>query len=330
MIRRTFLGVLSGAAAWPIAAPAQKSEGKRRIGVLQGRASTDPQGQSQVQAFEQALSLLGWTRDRNVQIDYRWASGNPERITAFAKEFVSDQRDVIVAQTTSIVAALLAETRTLPIVFVAVTDPVASGFVDSFSKPGGNATGFIDLEPSLGGKWVELLIEMHPQLSRVGCIFNPETAAGGGSLYLRPFENAARSLGVEAIAQPVHDVAGIERAITALAREPVGGLIVMPDIFNGVHRDLIVSLAAREGVPAIYAFQFFPKAGGLVSYGVDLLDLYRRAASYVDRILRGVKPAELPVQLPTRFELVINLKTAKALGLNIPPTLLARADEVIE
>lgn len=330
MKRRELISIFVGAAMWPLPASAQKTERIRRVGVLLGRSQADPEGQDQVQALEQGLSRLGWTRDRDVEIDYRWAAGDPERIRALARELVNTQPDVIVAQTTKIVAALLGQTHSVPIVFVAVTDPIGSGFVANFSKPGGNATGFVDLEPSLGGKWVDVLKKIAPKLLRVHCIFNPETAAGGGSYYLHPLQIAASSLGIEAIAEPVRDADGIERAITAIAGEPDSGLVVMPDIFNGVHRKLIISLAAREQVPAIYAFRFFATEGGLVSYGIDLVDQYRQAASYLDRILRGSKAADLPVQMPTKFELVVNLKTAKALGVAIPATLLAHADEVIE
>ncbi len=238
--------------------------------------------------------------------------------------------DVIVGHTTAAIVALLRETRTIPIVFVAVTDPIGSGFVTSLSRPGGNVTGFIDLEPSLGSKWVEMLKQMVPNLTRLGCIFNPTTAAGGGSYYMNSVEAAASSLGVQAVAAPAHNAEEIERVLTSLAGDPAGGLVVMPDIFNGIHRSLIISTANRLRIPAVYAFRFFAASGGLASYGIDLIDLFRRGASYADRMLRGALAAELPVQLPTKFELVINLKTAKDLGLEIHPSLLARADEVIE
>ena len=329
MRRRNFVKLLCAAGAgWSLAAHSQ--DRLRRIGVLLGRPLADPEGEKQAQALEQGLSQLGWKRDRTVQIEYRWAGGDPERTRIFAKELVSQRPDAIVAQNTAIVTALLAETRTIPIVFVQVTDPIKSGFVASLAKPGGNASGLVDLEPSLAGKWVDLLKQIAPGLARVHCIFNPETAPGGGSYYLSPLEAAATSLGVEPMAVPVRDAAGIEQAIAAIAGEPGGGLVVMPDIFNGIHRELIVSTAARDRVPAIYAFRFFASGGGLMSYGVDILDLYRRAASYVDHVLRGSQIADLPVQLPVKFELVVNLKAARALGVNISSSLLAQADEVIE
>jgi putative tryptophan/tyrosine transport system substrate-binding protein len=329
MRRREFITLVGGAAAgWPLAARAQ--ERVRRVAVLLGRSPADADGKKQAQALEQGLSQLGWNRDRNVLVEYRWAGGDPERTRTFAKELVSQQPDVIVAQNTAIVTALLGETRTTPIVFVQVTDPIASGFVASLAKPGGNVSGLVDLEPSLAGKWVDLLKQIAFRLARVHCIFNPETAPGAGSYYLRPLEAAATSLGVEPIAALVRDAAGIEQAIAAVASEPNGGLVVMPDIFNGIHRELIISTAARDRVPAIYAFRFFASDGGLMSYGVDILDLYRRAAGYVDRVLRGSQIADIPVQLPIKFELVINLKAARALGVDVSPSLLAQADEVIE
>jgi putative tryptophan/tyrosine transport system substrate-binding protein len=276
------------------------------------------------------MQKLGWAPDHNVHFDYRWAAGDAERISTFAKEIVDARPDVIVGHTTAAVAALLRETRTIPIVFVAVTDSIGSGFVASLSRPGGNVTGFIDLEPSLGSKWVELLKQMVPSLTRLGCIFNPATAAGGGSYYMGAVKTAASSLGVQADATPAHDVEEIERVLTSLAGDPAGGLVVMPDIFNGIHRSLIISTANRLRVPAVYAFRFFAASGGLASYGIDLIDLFRRGASYADRLLRGALAADLPVQLPAKFELVINLKTAEELNLEVPPSLLARADEVIE
>ncbi|MCP3475106.1 ABC transporter substrate-binding protein [Bradyrhizobium sp. CCGUVB1N3] len=329
MRRREFITCVGAATVgWPLAARAQ--EKRRRIGVLLGRSPADPEGKQQAEALEQGLAQLGWNRDRNVLVEYRWSGGDPVRTRMLAKELVSQQPDVIVAQNTAIVTALLGETRTTPIVFVMVTDPIATGFVASLAKPGGNASGLVDLEPSLAGKWIDLLMQIAPRLARVHCIFNPETAPGAGSYYLRPLELAATSLGVEPIAAPVRDAAGIEQAIAGVASEPNGGLVVMPDIFNGIHRELIISTAARDRVPAIYAFRFFASAGGLMSYGVDVLDLYRRAAAYVDRVLRGSQIADLPVQLPIRFELVINLKAARALGVDVSPSLLAQANEVID
>ena len=329
MRRREFITLVGGAAAsWPFGTEAQQSDRVKRVGVLFARAQND--GQVHAQVFEQEMQKLGWSKDHNVRFDYRWAAGDPEHISTFAKEVVDARPDVIVGHTTAAVAALLRETRTIPIVFIGVTDPIGSGFVTSLSRPGGNVTGFVDLEPSLGSKWVELLKQMVPKLTRLGCIFNPVTAAGGGSYYMSSVETAASSLGVQAVAAPAHNAEEIERVLTSLAGDPAAGLVVMPDIFNGIHRTLIISTANHLRVPAVYAFRFFATGGGLASYGVDLTDLFRRGAAYADRVLRGALAADLPVQLPTKFELVINLKTAKDLGLEVPSPLLARADEVIE
>jgi putative ABC transport system substrate-binding protein len=331
MRRREFITLVGGAAAsWPFGTEAQQSDRLKRVGVLFVRAQNDPEGQVHPQVFEQEMQKLGWAKDHNVRYDYRWAAGDVERISTFAKEIVDGRPDVIVGHTTAAVAALRRETRTIPVVFIAVTDPIGSGFVTSLSRPGGNVTGFIDLEPSLGSKWVELLKQLVPSLTRLGCIFNPATAAGGGSYYMRSVAAGASSLGVQAVAAPVHNAEEIERVITSLAGDPAGGLVVMPDFFNGIHRSLIISTANNLRVPAVYAYRFFATGGGLASYGVDLTDLFRRGAVYADRVLRGALAADLPVQLPTKFELVINLKTAKDLGLEVPPSLLARADEVIE
>jgi putative ABC transport system substrate-binding protein len=329
MKRREFITLVGGAAAsWPRAMEA--SDRVRHVGVLFVRAQNDPGGQAHAQVFDQEMQKLGWVQDHNVHFDYRWAAGDAERMSTFAKEIVDARPDVIIGHTTAAVTALLRETRTIPIVFVAVTDPIGSDFVGSLSRPGGNVTGFIDLEPSLGSKWVELLKQMVPNLTRLGCIFNPATAVGGGSYYMSSVESAASSLGVQAVATPAHNAEEIERVLTSLAGDPAAGLVVMPDIFNGVHRTLIISTANHLRVPAVYAFRFFATGGGLASYGVDLTDLFRRGAVYTDRVLRGALAADLPVQLPTKFELVINLKTAKELGLEVPPSLVARADEVIE
>jgi putative ABC transport system substrate-binding protein len=331
MKRREFIVGLGGAAvAWPLVTRAQPSDRVKHVGVLLVRAQNDPEGQVHAQVFEQEMQRLGWAQDRDVRFDYRWAAGDAERISRFAKEIVDARPDVIVAHTTAAVTALLRETRAIPIVFVAVTDPIGSGFVTSLSRPGGNVTGFIDLEPSLGSKWVELLKQMVPNLTRLSCIFNPTTAAAGGLYYMSSVQTAGSALRVQAMAAPVHNAEEIERVLTSLAGDPAGGLVIMPDIFNGIHRSLIISTANRLRIPAVYAFRFFVASGGLASYGIDLVDLFRRGASYTDRLLRGTLAADLPVQLPTKFELVINLKTAKELGLEVPPPLLARADEVIE
>jgi putative ABC transport system substrate-binding protein len=328
MRRREFMTVLGGAAiGWPLAARAQ-GERMRRIGVLMGIAESDPARQSFVTAFTEALQELGWSSGRNIHIEYRWGAGDAERIRDFARELVEMQLDLIVGHTTPVVAALKAQTRTIPIVFTQVSDPVGSGFIDGFAKPGGNITGFTNLESSMGSKLEELLKEVAPTITRVAVMFNPDTAPDHGTYFLRPVEAAAPSLHVEVIPAPIHNDAEIESAITTLV--PGTGLIVMPDIFILAHREQILALADRHRLPAAYAYRLFAASGGLLSYGTDLTDLFRRAPRYVDRILTGTKPAELPVQQPTKFELVINLKTAKTLGLNVPLSLQAGADEVIE
>jgi putative tryptophan/tyrosine transport system substrate-binding protein len=328
MRRREFMTVLGGAAiGWPLAARAQ-GERIRRIGVLMGIAESDPARQSFVTAFTEALQELGWSSGRNIRIEYRWGAGDAERIRDFARELVEMQLDLIVGHTTPVIAALKAQTRTIPIVFTQVSDPVGSGFIDGFAKPGGSITGFTNLESSMGSKLGELLKEVAPTITRVAVMFNPDTAPDRGTYFLRPVEAAAPSLHVEVIPAPVHNDAEIESAITTLV--PGTGLIVMPDIFILAHRERILALADRHRMPAAYAYRLFAASGGLLSYGTDLADLFRRAARYVDRILTGTKPAELPVQQPTKFELVINLKTAKTLGLNVPLSLQAGADEVIE
>jgi putative ABC transport system substrate-binding protein len=330
MKRRAFITLLGSAAAWPLAARAQPSERVRQIGVLIPFAESDAEAQAQVAAFREGLQRLGWTAGRNVQFEYRWAAGEVGRIRTFAKELVELQPDVILARTTAVTAALLQETRTIPIAFVVVSDPVGDGFVASMARPGGNVTGFTNVEASLGGKWLELLKGIAPRVARVAVIFNPNTAPGGGSYYVRLVKDAAESIAVKMVATPVQDAAEIERAIDAFTREPNGSLLVLPDVTTAFHRELIIALAARHRLPAIYANRYYVASGGLVSYGVDIVDLYRSAASYVDRILKGAKPSDLPIQAPTKFELVINLKAAKAIGLDVPASLLARADEVIE
>jgi len=328
MNRRKFTAALGGVAAWSVAAHAQQGDRVRRIGVLMPFDENDPFWKLQLSAFTQALADLGWADGRNVRIDLRWAGGDLNRIRALAQGLVGLQPDIIVASGTRATAALQRETRTIPIVFVNVGDPVASGIVAALNQPGGNITGFGFLEGSMGGKWLELLSEIAPGLKRAAIMFNPDTPPA--SLYMPSFETAARSLKVEAITAPVHDEVEIATAINALGREPRAGLVVMPDIFMQVHRVPIIAAAARYNVPAVYPRSDFPRDGGLLSYGPDPVDSFRRAAPYVDRILRGEKPAELPVQLPTKFEMALNLKTAKALGLAVPPSILLRADEVIE
>jgi putative ABC transport system substrate-binding protein len=329
--RREFISLLSGAvAAWPLAARAQQPERMRRIGVLMGFAESDPGGQARVAAFREGLQKLGWTEGRNIRIDTRWATPDDvESMQRLAKELVALQPDLTLSSSTPTTAALLQQTRTIPIVFGGVSDPVHSGFVANFPRPGGNVTGFIVMEPTMAGKWLELLKEIAPRVNRVASLFNPATAPYA-EYYLNPFKAAAASFAVEAITAPVHNTSELESVIAAQARAPTSGLIVMPDTFMIAHRAEITSLAARHRLPAVYPFRFFAELSGLLSYGIDLIDNYRRAASYADRILKGAKPSELPVQAPVKFELVVNLKTAKALGLDVPLQLQQRADEVIE
>jgi len=331
MRRREFIIGLGGAAAIPAVSRAQQPvERMRRIGVLMAFDENDPEPRAWLSGFIQGLAGLGWTDGRNLGKDVRWAAGDVERMRVFAKKLVDFQPDVILANSTPATALLQRETRTIPIVFVAVSDPVGAGFVASLPRPGGNITGFGDAETAMVGKWLELLTEIAPEIKRVAAMFNPDTAAGGGSYFLPRLEAAAQLLKVELITARVHSDVEIEAVITSLGREPGGGLIVVPDGFMVVHRAPTIALAARNNVPAVYWQSLLAKDGGLLSYGSDYSDLFRRAAPYVDRILRGTKASDLPVQLPTKFELVINLKTAKALGVTVPQTLLLAADEVIE
>jgi putative ABC transport system substrate-binding protein len=300
----------------------------RRIGVLIGRDENDPEAKTEVSVFTQALAALGWTDGRNVRMEVRWAEGDANRIRTLAKELVGLQPDIILAGTTLATVAVQRETRTIPIVFASGVDPVASGIVPRLNQPGGNVTGFASTEATLGGKWLELLSEIAPGLKRAAILFNPDRPAA--SAYMPTLETAARSLKVAPIIAPVHDEAEIETTIIALGREPGGGLVVMPDGFTVAHRATIIFAAARNNVPAVYGISEATRDGGLLYYAPDQVDTYRRAATYLDRILRGAKPAELPVQLPTKFEMILNLKTAKALGLAVPPSILLRATEVIE
>jgi putative ABC transport system substrate-binding protein len=329
MRRREFITLLGGAAAaWPLAARAQQAERMRRIGVLMPRDESDPEAKRRLSVFTQALADLGWTDGRNVRMDVGWAGGDINQIRALAQQLVSLQPDIIVTGGTPATVAVQRETRTIPIVFANVGDPVASGIVGRLDRPSGNITGFANVEAPLGGKWLELLLEIAPGLKRAALVFNPNTIPriGGAA----PFETAARSLKVMPLHAPVHSDVEIEMAIIGLGREPGGGLLVPPDVFMLMHRAPIISSAARNNVPAIYGQSDFARDGGLLSYGFDPVDNFRRAASYVNRILRGEKPGDLPVQFPTKFEMVLNLKTAKALGLTVPPSILLRADEVIE
>jgi putative ABC transport system substrate-binding protein len=310
MKRREFITLLGGAAAtWPVVARAQQPDGVRRIGVLMPLAEIDPSMKLEVGAFVRRLHDLGWTEGRNLQIDYRFAAGDAERMLLLAKELVALQPDVIFCRSTPVTAALLKQTRTIPIVFAVVSDPVGDHFVESLARPGGNVTGFTNVESSLTGKWLELLKEIAPSVKRVAYIFDPKLAPGGGSYYTRLIEGTAPSFAVAPITTPVHDAVEIEHAIREFVREPNGGLLVLPDGTTNTHRGLIVALAARYRVPAIYAFRDFVADGGLMSYGVDVVDLFRRAAGYVDRILKGAKSADLPVQLPTKFGALVAIGT---------------------
>jgi putative tryptophan/tyrosine transport system substrate-binding protein len=332
MRRREFLGGIGGAAAvaWPLAARGQQPNGMRRIGVLMAHAESDPEFKAYVAAFRAGLEKLGWTEGRNIRIDFRWgALDDAEARERSAKELIALQPDLILTQNTPPTASMLKQTRTIPVVFVIVADPVGSGFVESLARPGANATGFTIMEPTIAGKWLELLKEIAPRISRAAFLFNPATTPFR-DIYLSPFKAAAASLAVEAIAAPVHDTPELESVIAAHAREPNGSLIVMPDGFLNVHRAEIVSLAARYRLPTVYPWRFFAELGGLLSYGSVQGDMFRIAATYVDRILKGEKPSALPVQAPTKYELVINLKTAKALGIEVPLFFQQRADEVIE
>jgi ABC-type uncharacterized transport system substrate-binding protein len=329
MKRREFISLLGGAAAWPLAARAQQPGGMRRIGVLMAAAADDPENQARMAAFLQGLAQLGWSDGRNVRIDIRWATTNADDLRRHAAELTALAPDVLVAATgTATVAPLLQATRTVPIVFVVVIDPVGAGFVASLARPGGNATGFTTFEYGLSGKWLELLKQIAPGMTRAAVLRDPAIASGIGQF--AAVQAVAPSLGVELSPVDVRDAPEIERAVTAFAPSGNGGLIVTASPVANRYRDLIVTLAARHRLPAVYAFRYFVTVGGLISYGPDLVDQYRRAAGYVDRILKGEKPADLPVQAPTKYEMVINFKTAKALGLDIPPMVLARADEVIE
>jgi putative ABC transport system substrate-binding protein len=331
MRRREFITLVGGAAvAWPLIARAQQPGPVRRIGVLVGYAESDSEGQALVAAFRDGLQKLGWTEGRNTRIDTRWVTpADAESMQRFAKELVALQPDLILSTNTPTTTALLQQTRTIPIVFANAGDPVGSGFVASFPRPGGNVTGFIFTEPTMAGKWLELLKEIAPRVARVAMLFNPATATYA-EYWLNPFKDAAASFAVEAIAAPVRDRSELETVFAAQAREPNGGLIVMPDSFLTAHREEITSLAARYRLPVVYPYRFFAELGGLLFYGIDLRDNFRRAATYADRILKGEKPGELPIQQPTKFQLVINLKTAKALGLDVPWFLQQSADEVIE
>jgi putative ABC transport system substrate-binding protein len=332
MRRRDFIAALGSAAgAWPFAAHAQQGERVRRIGVLVGGITeTDPQSRIRLKALREGLAQAGWSEGRNLRIDYRWPGTDPDRMRILAAELVANVPDAIFAHSTPATIGLLQATRNIPIVFASVSDPVGDGVVAEFAHPGGNVTGFTNVEGSIGGKWAEILKEIAPTVVRAGFLFNPAVSPGGGSYFLRPFEAAAPSFNLQPIAIPVQDIADVENALASLAAGKNGGLIVNSDIFMLSNRAAIIEAAARYRVPAIYPNDYFAADGGLIAYGTDESDLWRRAASYLDRILRGEKPSDLPVQAPTKFQLIINVRTAKALGLNVPGALLTRADEVIE
>jgi len=328
MKRRAFIALLRGAAAWPLAARAQQGERMRRIGVFLPYAASDLESMSRITALLQGMQELGWTDRRNVRIEFRWGAGDARQYSKIAAELIALTPDVVVALGTLAVSALQRATRTVPIVFVQVSDPVGGGIVETLARPGGNATGFAAPEYVTSGKYLELLKEMAPQVTRAAVTRDPANVAG--TAQFAAIQTAASSLGVELRPVDVRDAAEIERSITTFARQPNRGLIVTASAPAQIHRALIIPLAAQHRLPAVYPYRFFVTEGGLISYGPDTIDQFRRAAGYVDRILKGEKPADLPVQAPTKFELVINLKTAKALGLTVPDSLLARADEVIE
>jgi putative tryptophan/tyrosine transport system substrate-binding protein len=328
MKRREFITLLVGAAAWPITARAQEPGPMRRIGVLVNRAAGDPDGQARLAEFQGALQQLGWSDGRNARIDTRWGGNDLDRERKYAAELVALAPDIILASGTVSVVALRHVTRTVPIVFAGVADPVGAGLVDSLARPGGNVTGFMNFEYNLSGKWLELLKQIAPQVTRAAVLRNSETPAGIGQF--SAIQAVAPSLGVEVSPIGVHDIGEIERAVATFARSTNGGLVVTASVLSSVPRDLIIRLAAAYKLPAVYPYRPMVTGGGLISYGPDLIDQFRQAAGYVDRILKGEKPADLPVQAPTKYKLVINLKTAKVMGLAVPETLLARADEVIE
>jgi putative tryptophan/tyrosine transport system substrate-binding protein len=330
MRRRHFIALLGGvAASWQLKARAQQSDRMRRIGVLIGFTETDPAVQSWLAAFRDALAKLGWVEGNNLRIEIRWAGYDPDRMRTFAKELVDLRPDAILSVTTPVTGALVRETQTIPIVIATVADPISSGFVTNLGRPGGNLTGFALYEPSMGGKWLEMLKQIAPGVTRVALLFNPATSVPV-KFYMASIQVAASSFGVQTSTAPVHGKDEIDGVVAALASNPGAGLIVMPDLFNTINRDLIIAVAARYRVPAIYFFRSFADSGGLISYGPDFAPQYPQAAEYIDRILKGEKPGDLPIQMPIKVPLIINLKTANAIGLDVPHGLLNAADEVIE
>lgn len=334
-MRRRAFGILIGSLATtpamrPSPVSAQQGDSVRRLGILLPYAESDAESRSNLAVLSKELTRLGWNEGRNLRIDVRWSGGDSAKVPFLAREIVADRPDVILSRSLQATAALARETRTIPIIFVVVSDPVGDGLVDSFARPGRNVTGFTNVEASLCGKWLQLLKEIKPGITRVAVVYGPATAASGGAYYLRLAEEAAATLALKIVATPIRDGAEIGDAISAFAGAGGGGLLVTPDATTTLHRAAIFAAAARHKLPAVYAFRYFTAEGGLASYGTDVEDLYRRASTYVDRVLRGAKPNDLPVQAPVKFDMAINLKTAKALGLTIPPSLLARADEIIE
>ncbi len=328
MRRRDLITLLGGAAAWPLAAGAQKSGGVPRIGVLMNAGENDPEWRSYAAAFRDGLRKLGWVESRNIRIDYRWAAGDASRLRDFAAELVGMMPDLILAGGIAALVPLQQMTRTIPIVFAGASDPTAAGFITSLARPGGNITGFVFLEPAIGVKWLELIKEIAPRVTRVAVIYDEANPAWPE--YLRAIQAGAQSLGVQVLASPVHNAAELEQTINAFAREPNSGLIVIPTPVSNFHSEQIVAPAAGHNMPAVFGQPYFVAQGGLAAYGVKMIDQYRDAAGYVDRILKGEKPGDLPVQIPTKYELLINLKTARALGLDVPLALLIRADELVE
>jgi putative tryptophan/tyrosine transport system substrate-binding protein len=329
MGRREFVALLGGAAASPLTARAQQPERIRRIGVLLNMAEDDPERQLRLAALRQGLVALGWIENRNIRIDYRFGGGDdPVRVRALAAELATSAPELIVAHTSPVVTALKAATHAIPIIFAVVNDPVGQGLIASVARPGGNITGFTYIDFEMMGKWLELLKEIAPSVTRAALIFNPATAYM--QAWARELATMPKRPASEIVAEPVRDQAELEAAVAAIARDPGGGLIIVSDVFNTTHRRSIISLADRHRLPAVYFSRYFATEGGLLSYGPDITDIFRRTATYIDRILNGANPADLPAQAPTKFELLVNLNTAKALGLEVPPTLLARADEVIE
>jgi len=327
MRRREFITLFGGAAAWPLVVRAQQAAA-RRIGVLMGAAADDPRVKAQLAGLREGLARLGWVEDSTLQIDYRFAASNLDQFSVLAKELIALHPEVIFAQSTPGAAALQRETRSIAIVFVEVSDPVGSGFITNLARPGSNLTGTIQYEPGVTGKWLAMLKEIAPSLARVALLANPKGT--NYNYFLRNATAAAPSLAIEIVSNPVDTVSDIERSISALAHQGNSGLLLPPEHFTNLHRNLIIGLAAEHRLPTVYPWRYFVTDGGLMSYGIDLVDVYRQSASYVDRILRGAKPADLPVQVPTTYETALNLKTAKALGLAVPASLLVRADEVIE